>query len=169
MLGEDSSISEEIRAAIGKETEPQVVGEVTLRDIRRFTRATGDENPLYLDEEYACKSKYGGIVAPPLFHETMCFAKDVSESQLMPDGLPKETDWLLPRLPTTRTVHGGSEVELFQPMRPGDVITAKKRIADVYQKQGKSGNLVFVVTETTYTNQRNELLIVDRSTEIHLD
>ena len=33
--------------------------------IRHWAYGCGDDNPLYLDEEYARKTRYGGIIAPP--------------------------------------------------------------------------------------------------------
>lgn len=32
-----------------------------------FARAIGDLNPLYVDEEAAKRSEFGGIIAPPTF------------------------------------------------------------------------------------------------------
>jgi hydroxyacyl-ACP dehydratase HTD2-like protein with hotdog domain len=58
----------------------------------------------------------------------------------------------------------GNEYEIFQPVRPDDVITLKRRITSVTEKQGKRGELVFVVTEISYTNQRGELLGINRET-----
>jgi len=39
--------------------------EVTRSDIIRWCEVMHDDNPLYTDEEYAKKSEYGGIIAPP--------------------------------------------------------------------------------------------------------
>jgi len=41
------------------------VYDVTDKDIRRFAQAIDDPNPLYYDEEYAKKTIYKGIIAPP--------------------------------------------------------------------------------------------------------
>jgi hypothetical protein len=50
--------------------------------------------------------------------------------------------------------------------RRGDVITRSRRFADVYEKQGRSGSMVFVVGETRWTNQRGELVRLGRDTLI---
>ena len=39
--------------------------EVTKRAIKRFVDAMGDPNPLWRDKEYAKKTRYGDIIAPP--------------------------------------------------------------------------------------------------------
>jgi acyl dehydratase len=61
---EDVSVSAEAKAMIGKQAAPQTC-EVSLTAIRRFARAIGDGNPLYVDEEYARETQWRGIIAPP--------------------------------------------------------------------------------------------------------
>ena len=46
--------------------------EVTKSAIRRFVNGVGDTNPLWLNEEYARKSRYGRLVAPPQWIWTVC-------------------------------------------------------------------------------------------------
>ena len=57
-----------VRAKIGQKVtinEPPHLTEVTRDSIRHWAHATGDRNPLYLDESYARASRYGGLIAPP--------------------------------------------------------------------------------------------------------
>jgi acyl dehydratase len=151
----------ETRACIGRVTEH--VYDVTRKDIRRYAQAIGDPNPLYHDEQYARSLQHGGIIAPPLFCHTLAF-EDVPADQLRADGLPTELD--VP-LPTERAVGGGSLFEVGVPVRPGDVITVRKTISDIYGKSGKSGDLFFVVLDTTYTNQNGELVAHERGTFVN--
>ncbi len=58
-------------------------------------------------------------------------------------------------------------MELGVPVVAGDVITVEKRIVDMYEKQGRSGDLVFVVQEFTFTNDRGELVARERFTRIY--
>ena len=64
------------------------------------------------------------------------------------------------------TVAGGDEWEFFERIQPGDVITSRSRLVDTYEKQGRPGLMLFLVTETTYTNQRDEMVVRARSTII---
>jgi 3-hydroxybutyryl-CoA dehydratase len=41
---------------------------LTLDAIQRYCRAVCDLHPLYFDEEYARRSRYGGLIAPPSIH-----------------------------------------------------------------------------------------------------
>ena len=67
-----------------------------------------------------------------------------------------------------RFIRGGNEYEFHQPVRPDDRVTVSWQILDIYERETrKSGALVFVVSEARYINQRDELLAVNRETNIH--
>ncbi|MDA1349283.1 MAG: MaoC family dehydratase N-terminal domain-containing protein, partial [Chloroflexi bacterium] len=59
--------------------------------------------------------------------------------------------------------------EYFEPVRPGDRITVTARIADIYEKRGRVGNMLFFVREIEYVNQFGELAARRRSTGIFYD
>ncbi|MDH4144217.1 MAG: MaoC family dehydratase N-terminal domain-containing protein [Acidimicrobiia bacterium] len=61
-----------------------------------------------------------------------------------------------PELGNGRGVDGGKAVEIFGPIRPGDVLTASTEIADVYDKTGRSGTMIFVVNRMTFRNQHGD-------------
>jgi acyl dehydratase len=140
--------------------EKQLEYEVTRRDIKRFAQAIGDHNPLYCDEDYAMTTKYKTIVAPPLFCHAFAF-EDVPIENLQTDGSPKETD--VP-LPAKKMVGGASVFENYIRIKPGDKILVKAKIKDIYAKRGKSGELYFIVLETCFYNQANELAAKETAT-----
>ena len=154
-------ISADAKAMIGKETVLHY--QVTDRDIRRFAQAIEDPNPLYMDPEYAKNTKYGSVIAPPLFCQMFAYS-DVPASQLKEDGSPKEID--VP-LPTERVLGGGSSFEIGEPVRAGDTITVNKKITDIYQKKGKSGILYFVIIDNLWTNQDGQMVAHETATYIH--
>ena len=45
-------------------------------------------------------------------------------------------------------------------LRPGDVVTVRSAVHDVYEKTGRSGTMTFVVMRLTLTNQRGERVAV---------
>jgi acyl dehydratase len=153
-------IPAETKAMIGKKRIN--IYDVTKKDIRRFAQAIGDPNPLYYDEEYAKKTRYGKIIAPPLFCHSFAF-EDVPAENLREDGLPTEID--VP-LPVQRAIGGGSEFEVGEPISPGDVITVTGTIIDIYEKQGKSGVLYFIVIDTVYTNQNGKTVAREKASYI---
>jgi hydroxyacyl-ACP dehydratase HTD2-like protein with hotdog domain len=159
-----SLITDEIRSWIGRET-PAWTIEVSRLDVQRFAVATDDLNPLYLNETHATQSVHGGLIAPPLFYMAP-LTEPKPESELRPDGLPYEGKFPIPPTPLPRLMDGGTEIEFFQPIRVGDALTGRSKIVDIYQKEGRSGALIFVVRETTFTNQRGEVVLIEKGASI---
>ena len=92
---------------------------------------------------------------------------DVPLSGLRSDGVPAEPEGsLMPPIRAERQLAGGIEVEFFTELRPGDVLALRTKIVDMYERPGKSGPMVFIIQETTFTNQRNERVAVERMTRI---
>ncbi|MFC2038350.1 MaoC family dehydratase N-terminal domain-containing protein [Chloroflexota bacterium] len=81
----------------------------------------------------------------------------------MPSG--SELDFDIP-LRTSSRVRGKDEIEIFQPIHIGDVIKAKTRILDISEKEGRSGRMVFILTETEYVNQQQAIVMTSRTTVI---
>ena len=63
-------------------------------------------------------------------------------------------------------LNGGNRFEYFAPVMIGDQITAVSHVADVYDKAGSTGSMLFIVFETDYKNQRSELVARLRGTII---
>lgn len=149
----ESLITPEARAMIGKTT-PSMSEEVSAGAIRRWCKAVFDTNPLHTDPEYAKRGPHRGLVAPPSFYMTLArpFAGE--------DHGPR------PSIEAKRGVAGSSEVQFFAPICPGDVITRQGKLADIYEKPGRTGPMVFIVTESTCTNQRGEVVAKTRSASI---
>ena len=174
---EETYLTPEVKALIGAAGEPQACWEPVERsEIRRFAQAVMDDDPIFWNDAYAKATRYGGIVAPPLFplfaHRRPPGSPDpLAEAAINQDfdgsagllttGLPPVP---LPKLP--RLLNGGNEVEFYQLPKLGDRITAHSKYLDIYEKSGRSGTMVFIVIETRYTNQREALLMVSRVTLI---
>lgn len=142
---EGTVITKELRNMLNVWSEPNVV-EVEKGHIQRFIEAVQDPNPLYQDQVYASKSRYGGIIAPPTFLQDAALVNLVLKLMDMVHELP-------------RHLYGGIELEFLKPMRLGDTITARSRLVNLYEKEGKEGKLLFMVIEATYTSQHGELLV----------
>jgi acyl dehydratase len=145
----ESVITQEMRDAIGVESEP-VIHEVEKGAIIKFAEAIGDSNPLFNDEEAARKTRYGGLLAPPTFLRSMMPG---------PTGVTVESTYVA-------RLDGGSEWEYFEPVRPGDRIAVTMKITDIYERQGRAGNMLFTVREFRYANQFGRVVAQQRSTGI---
>lgn len=65
------------------------------------------------------------------------------------------------------TFHAGERAELHDVVRPGDVVTARQQIKDVFAKTGRSGTMVFVVRRTEFTNQHGTLVAAVEQSMVH--
>jgi hypothetical protein len=133
-----ASVVERLRARIGVEA-PPTKATVEAGHLKRFAEAIGDPNPRWEKE------------APPTFLVGLAAGSvHLAEAEEYGKG------WL----------NGGNRFEYFVPLKVGDRITATGRVADVYEKGGSSGNLLFIIFETDYVNQDGELVARLRSTAI---
>jgi len=142
-------VTEEARKQIGKTGEART-HEVERGAIRRFADAIGDTNPLFNNEREARETRFAGMIAPPTFYRLLM--APVPEVKL--------------DMTSSRGLDGGSDWEYFRPIRPGDRITVQTKIADLRESGGRLGPMVFITTETSYTNQFGELCALQRSTGI---
>ena len=147
---EISFLTEDMRQqAIGVES-PPLTTEVEKGAIIKFAEAIADDNPLWNDEASARQSSYGGLVAPPTFLRSMRVARAE-----LPFAVPFD-----------RVLDGGSDWEYFEPVRPGDRITAVDRIEDMQERTGRMGLMVITTTRLTYRNQFDEVVATQTSTII---
>ncbi|MFC2069407.1 MaoC family dehydratase N-terminal domain-containing protein [Chloroflexota bacterium] len=63
-------------------------------------------------------------------------------------------------------LHGGTELECYKPVRPGDTITMITKIANIRERQSKMGRTAFISFDITYKNQRQETAAKCRQTVI---
>ena len=52
-------------------------------------------------------------------------------------------------------------------MKAGDTIRSSTVARDIMERGGKEGRVVFLITETSYTDQNGKLVAKARSTTIH--
>jgi acyl dehydratase len=153
-MNDQSLVTPAIRATLGIESKPYVF-EVEKGDIVRYAAAIGETNPRYADEAAARKGRLGGIVAPPTYLIVMRILEVAAFRDIRPD------------VQLTRSLDGGSEWRYFEPIRPGDRITATKKLVDAYERAGSLGRMLFLVSEITYLNQFDEVVVVQRDTAIY--
>ena len=159
-MGDNSRTAKKLREKIGMSLEP-VIFEVEKGAIRRFAEAVEDSNPLYTDDEYAGNTRYAGIVSPPGF-----FGQPVKHNVGMETLLGMEVVLNLVGTPRSNVFNAGNDCEFFLPVRPGDILIGCPKLADIYEKSGRSGRMLFVVFEVTYKNQRDQVVAVMRHTII---
>jgi acyl dehydratase len=147
-----SLLSEELLSNIGRSSEPHREL-VTRRDIRKYAVATGNRQQKYLD----------GDQAPPMFHVPL-FWDIVPLEQLTADGVSIDT--LLPKFPLEKAMAGGLKIEYHKPVYPGDWLTATRTLTDIYEKQGRSGPLIFYEVIMEIRDDDGEPVITEKTTRI---
>src|SRR5216684_2342084 len=133
-----TSVVDRLRARIGS-TAPPITATVEAGHLKRFTEAIGDHDPRWLKE------------APPTFLVALA-----SPSMHLAEAEEYGKGWL----------NGGNRFEYLEPVKVGDRITATGRVADVYEKTGSSGSLLFIIFETEYVNQHGRPVARLRGTAI---
>lgn len=145
-------LDEKLLSNIGRQSEPRREI-VTRRDIRKYAIATDNRQRKYLD----------GDQAPPMFHVAL-FWDVVELDQLSPDGVSIDT--LLPKFPLEKAMAGGLDIEYHKPIHPGDWLTATRTLTAIYEKQGRSGPLIFYEVVMDVVNDDGELVIREKTTRI---
>ena len=115
--------------------------EATRIAIRKFADGIGDPNPLWSDEEYAKKTKYGLIVAPPSWVFAVFSGLQFGWAGL--GGFHSETD-----------------AEFYRPILRNDRISPEciYRGFEGPKPSSFAERIIIDRKENTYTNQNNELV-----------
>ena len=143
-------IPQELKRFVGR-IDPPHVREVEKGAIKRYAEAAGDDNPLYFSEEHARAEGYGDIVAPPGFFGWAVGPMPQLEAVM---GLMTA----VVNAGYYRILDAGMSFEICLPVQAGDVLVASPRVADVAEKEGKSGPMIMCSFETTYQNQNGDVV-----------
>ncbi|MEF9963050.1 MAG: MaoC family dehydratase N-terminal domain-containing protein [Comamonas sp.] len=122
----------------------------TTQDLVARTAVTGLSATLDRDDAPA----QDGDSLPPLWH-WMNFLPVARQSLLGPDGHPARGGFL-PPVPLPRRMWAGGRLQwqADNPLRIGERVERVSRIASVDHKVGRSGELLFVLVQHSYSNAR---------------
>ena len=109
--------------------------------IRNYALGIGDVNPLWLDENYARKTRYKSLVAPPNWLYSVF------------------PTWVLQGLPGVHAFHSGNDWTFLKPIFYGDTITPESIFTGFDVRPSKfAGKLVREYQRANFYNQRGELV-----------
>ncbi len=94
---------------------PQVEKLIDQAHIERYARASGDYNPIHIDQEFAASTQFGGVIA-----HGMMIAAAISEMMTAAFG----RNW---------ADTGKTRIRFRSPVRPGQTITAQGRVRSVVE------------------------------------
>jgi len=130
------------RRHIGHELPPYQV-DVEKGRLRFFAKATGQDDPVYTDEDSARAAGHPGLPVPPTFF--FCLEMESPNPAAVRELLG---------IDYRRLLHGEQGFTFHRMAYAGDTLSFQQRIEDIYDK--KNGALEFVVRKTSVTNQRGE-------------
>ncbi|MGY9056189.1 MAG: FAS1-like dehydratase domain-containing protein [Alphaproteobacteria bacterium] len=115
--------------------------EIATRDaIRHFAWGIGDDNPLWLDRDYAGASPLGGITAPPC----ILYALD--------------STIVAPKLAGVQWIYAGTGFTWYEPIREGDTFTVEAKLTKQQEKSGRRfARWVLQTGEIIYRNQHGRV------------
>jgi acyl dehydratase len=131
--------------------------------IRHWAYALEDMNPVYLDPEFAAKSRFGGIVSPPVMLQSWTMPppkiSGIAERGGVPIEVRENPMAFIDQAGFTGTVATNSEFEIERYPRLGDVLSSTTVIESVSdEKKTALGRGHFVTWVTTYVDQHGEVL-----------
>ena len=112
----------------------QILKTITGADIELFAKATGDVNPVHLDQAYAEKTMFKGRIAHGLFSVGLLSAV------------------LGNILPGHGTIYLSQEVKFLAPVRIGDTLTARVEVIELLPEKNRAQ------FRTTCTNQDGKIV-----------
>lgn len=154
-----------MRALVGKPFGPPAVAPDPVNQpmIRHWAAAMEDHNPVYTDPEVARRSRFGGIVAPPMMLQTWTMPTPQISGIAARGGSPTEGA----RNPLTpldeagfiATLATNSEFEIERYLHLGELVTSTMVIESISErKQTRLGPGYFVTWVTTYRDERGEVV-----------
>jgi acyl dehydratase len=116
--------------------------EATRDTIRHYSHGLGDDNPLFCSPDYAKKTPYQDLLAPPTFFLTAF------------DGA------IGTGLPGVQPMYAGVDIQFHERIRRGDEVHAAASFGDVKRKSGGVASALIIQTaECTYRDGNDRLLV----------
>ena len=144
MTEQKSLLTPDIKALIGTELtgDPDYIERNDIRYFAEAIRLPAPPKPLYSNEIYARGTRYGGLIAPPTFFTRLARRNGFPWAMALPQ-------WLQDRTAVGEAV----EIEAKEPLRVGDIIFTRGKVADIYEREGSRGKLIYLVRDFEFTNQ----------------
>ncbi|MBA3343278.1 MAG: MaoC family dehydratase [Gemmatimonadaceae bacterium] len=113
---------------------------ITAREVELFAEATGDNNPVHLDDEVAARSQFGGRIAHGMLTAGIVSAAIAS------------------RLPGPGAIYLGQTLRFTRPVRIGDTVNVRLEVLEIIAAKRR------VRLATVCTNQHGESVLEGEAT-----
>src|SRR5215831_8617143 len=137
-MAERDEVRERLEPFVGKPMGPRLTAPdpVNVPMIRHWVDALADRNPVYLDADFAARTRFGGIVAPPAMLQTWTMARPKIEGIAERGGAAMEITHdnpisALNAAGFTGTLATNSELEFVRYLRPGDHLSTTNEVESI--------------------------------------
>lgn len=138
--------------------------EVSRDGVRHFAYGYGDDNPLYCNPDYAQKTRWAGLIAPPTFIYTMgedTAPKPDPEAKALLKGDP---------FAGLGSYQSSMHIEWWRPLQLGDRCYSRRALVGVQDKRSEfGGRTAHEYIAWVHFNQRDELVALERGMWIHAE
>lgn len=124
---------------------PEVVKVISQQDINLYAEASGDYNPIHIDEAFAAGTPLGGTIAHGML--VLAYVSDMMTSAF-------GRDWLS---------GGRLSVRFKAPARPRDTLTIRGKVDSITEKAGAS----HLACSVEVHNQRGDVIITGEAIVKH--
>ena len=132
-------------------TYPPIIFDIEKQRVKFFSKATGQTDPVYFDENIAKEKGFPSLLAPPTFLTT------VSHEQKNPYQYLHDLS-----IDMKNVLHAGQSYKYHDLIFAGDQITMESKIKNMFDK--KNGSLQFIEFESIFLNQNKKLTAESLST-----
>ena len=127
----------EIKARFTGHVFDEIDLDITAESLVGFATACGETHPRFTDVEN------------PDFQGVPNYLTRIHGTRTLPLEFPVEMH---------RCFDAGKSIEFHRAVRAGDRVTGRSEIADIYEKSGRSGTMLFIVHRMNFYNQGGDHL-----------
>jgi len=139
--------------------------------LTRFAEAVTEASPIYRRRDAAQAAGFADIPAPPTY-----FFSAAAYWGAFPEAQPSDAD--PPANPMMEVMgellgqggmilHGEQEFTYHRPVVAGERLSSESVVVDYYAKESGERTMTFLVTETTYRDEQDALVLMARMNLIH--
>lgn len=116
--------------------------------VRDFLESIGESNPPFAEDRPS--TRFGAPLLPPTY---LAQVRTTADPELR-----------IPRYGST--LNAGNEYRWLRPAYPGERLERQSRVVDAYVREGRTGRLTFIVSETTLRRLDGEVVATGRATTV---
>lgn len=137
--------------AVGKRSN-KVLNVVERGAVKKFAEAIGDPHPIYVDQDYAAKTRYKNNIAPPTFSRVFDYGR-IEDLKLPRAGL----------------IHGEQHYDYMRPLVVGETLVCYSEVENYYERTGSNGSMGFLVIKSNGEDQKGQTIFTSKQVIIITD